>query len=139
MDQGLHTCLKTDCSSLNQHLFRRNLVPNPYCSWDEIENNKHFLLACPRYNQMRGKMILSIRQKRTWNLQQMFCSLALRLIWMGPILQYLRQCIRLPNSPNDSLTKFNEMMLTLLDRFFWILRIHDKQLFCLFIVCAIGV
>ena len=61
-EQILHTRLRTECNSLNQHLFRRNLVDNPYCKCGEVENNKYFLLACPRYNQMRGEMILEIRQ-----------------------------------------------------------------------------
>ena len=60
LDQILHTRLRTECSSLNQHLFRRNLVQNPYCLCGEIEDNKHFLLTCPRYNQMRAEMFLSI-------------------------------------------------------------------------------
>ena len=63
LDQILHTRFRTECSSLNQHLFRRNLVQNPYCLCGEIEDNKHFLLTCPRYNQMRAEMFLSIQQK----------------------------------------------------------------------------
>ena len=63
LDQILYTRLRTECSSLNQHLFRRNLVQNPYCLCGEIENNKHFLLTCPRHTQMRSEMVLSIQQK----------------------------------------------------------------------------
>ena len=63
LDQISHTRLRTECSSLNQHLFRRNLVQNPYCLCGEIEDNKHFLLTCPRHTQMRAEMVLSIQQK----------------------------------------------------------------------------
>ena len=63
LDQILHTRLRTECSSLNQHLFRRNLVQNPYCLCGKVEDNKHFLLTCPRYNQMRAEMFLSIQRK----------------------------------------------------------------------------
>ena len=65
LDQISHTRLRTECSSLNQHLFRRNLVQNPYCLCGEIEDNKHFLLTFPRHNQMRAEMALSIQQKKT--------------------------------------------------------------------------
>ena len=44
-------------------------------------------------------------------------------------LQYLKQCLSSSYSPNDSLTKFNEMMLILLDRFFLDIETHDKQIF----------
>ena len=63
LDQILHTRLRTECNSLNQHLFRRNLVQNPYCLCGEFEDNKHFLLTCPRYNQMRAEMFLSLQRK----------------------------------------------------------------------------
>ena len=63
LDQISHTRLRNECSSLNQHLFRRNLVQNPYCLCGEIEDNKHFLLTCPRHHQMRAEMVLSIQRK----------------------------------------------------------------------------
>ena len=63
LDQISHTRLRTECSSLNQHLFSCNLVQNPYCLCGEIEDNKHFLLTCPRHTQMRAEMVLSIQQK----------------------------------------------------------------------------
>ena len=53
-NQISHTRLRTECSSLNQHIFRRNLVHNTYCLCGEIEDNKHFLLLCHRHNQMRA-------------------------------------------------------------------------------------
>ena len=67
LDQISHTRLRTECSSLNQHYFRRNLVQNPYCLCGEIEDNKYFLLTWPRHNQIRAEMVLSIQQKQTWN------------------------------------------------------------------------
>ena len=58
--QVLHTRLRTECSSLNQHLHKRNLVGNPYfiCG----EGNTHYLLTCPRFTHMRNKMVTSISQ-----------------------------------------------------------------------------
>ena len=58
--QTLQTRLR---SSLNQHLFRRNLVPSPNCICGEIESNTHFLFHCSRYNVIRQEMLTSIQQR----------------------------------------------------------------------------
>ena len=47
LNHVLHIRLRTECSSLNQHLYKRNLVCTPYCICGEIENNTHYLLTCP--------------------------------------------------------------------------------------------
>ena len=60
--QVLHTRLRTECISLNQHLHKRNLVGNPYCICGEVESNTHYLLTCPRYTHMRDEMVTSISQ-----------------------------------------------------------------------------
>ena len=59
--QILHTRLRTECSSLNQHLFRRSLVPSPNCMCGDIESNEHFLMICPRYTQIRGDLLNALR------------------------------------------------------------------------------
>ena len=61
-NQVLHTRLQTECSSLNQHLHKRNLVGNPYCICGEVESNTHYLLTCPRYTRMCDEMVTSISQ-----------------------------------------------------------------------------
>ena len=40
------------------------------------------------------------------------------------------------NSQSNSLTKFNKMMLILLDSSFWILRLLTNKYFAVFILCA---
>ena len=60
--QVLHTRLRTERSSLNQHLHKRNLVGNPYCICGEVESNTHYLLTCPHYTHMRDEMVTSISQ-----------------------------------------------------------------------------
>lgn len=62
LSQILHTRLRTECSSLKQHLFHRNLVPNPNCICGEVESNNHFLLECPRYNLLREDLLSDVRQ-----------------------------------------------------------------------------
>ncbi|MCG8096842.1 MAG: hypothetical protein JAZ17_25000 [Candidatus Thiodiazotropha endolucinida] len=59
--QILHTRLRTECSALNQHLFRRNLIPSPNCTCGNVESNKHFLLECERFRLTRAEMLTKIR------------------------------------------------------------------------------
>ena len=51
--QILHTRLRTNCSSLNNDLFLKNISESPLCSCGSIENTQHFFLRCPRYNEHR--------------------------------------------------------------------------------------
>ena len=53
----LHTRLRTECSSLNFYLHRRNLEPSPTCVCGAIEYNKHYLLDCHRYVNARDEML----------------------------------------------------------------------------------
>ena len=49
-----HTRLRMNCSSLNDHLFRRNLIDSPLCPCKlSSETTEHFLLHCPIYQQLR--------------------------------------------------------------------------------------
>ena len=64
LDQILHTRLRTECSSLNQHLFKRNVVESPNCVCGETESNEHFLLECPRY-LIRKNLLNTIRNHTT--------------------------------------------------------------------------
>ena len=52
-----HTRLRTKCSSLNQHLFSKNITENPLCVCGAVETTEHFLLECPRFTQARTVMI----------------------------------------------------------------------------------
>ena len=58
--QILHSRLRMKCSSLNQHLFNKNLVQSPLCECGEIESNEHFLLKCPIYNDNRRRHLNQI-------------------------------------------------------------------------------
>ena len=67
--QILHTRLRTNCSALNEHLFRRNLVPSSNCSCGAPETNCHYLLNCPRYTVFRAEMLATLRQILQNNMQ----------------------------------------------------------------------
>ena len=58
----LHTRLRTNCSSLNKHLFDRNLVPSPLCQRGKIDDTNHLLLVCPLYAAIRLTLVRTIEQ-----------------------------------------------------------------------------
>ena len=53
--QILHTRLGLECSSLNHHLFRKNLIANPSCACGQVETSAHFFLKCPHYANLRQR------------------------------------------------------------------------------------
>ena len=54
--QILHCRLRMNCSSLNSHLFFKNLINSPNCSCGEIETTAHYLLHCPKYHTIRNDL-----------------------------------------------------------------------------------
>ena len=46
--QILHTRLRLECSSLNSHLCRKNLVPEPTCKCGALESSYHYLFVSPK-------------------------------------------------------------------------------------------
>ena len=58
--QVYHSRLRTNCSSLNQHLHKSKIVPSPLCLFGSVEDTKHFLLTCPFYHNLRQEMLLSV-------------------------------------------------------------------------------
>ena len=55
-----HARLRTKCSSLNYHLFSKNIVDDPLCLCGSIEDSKHFLLTCDRYRDLRQVLLDNI-------------------------------------------------------------------------------
>ena len=53
LGQVLHTRLRLGCSSLNAHLYSRNLVESTLCACGEIEITTHFIFKCPNYSVIR--------------------------------------------------------------------------------------
>ena len=58
--QVLHTRLRLNCSSLNSHLFFKNLTASPLCICGEIESTPHYLLSCPRYTILRRELLIEL-------------------------------------------------------------------------------
>ena len=55
--QILHARLRMECSSLNSHLFRKNIVPSPSCICGRFESTYHFLFECPKYSKTRNLLL----------------------------------------------------------------------------------
>ena len=55
-----HTRQCTNCSSLNSHIFSKNIIEDPSCLCGALENTHHYLLNCTLYADHRNKMINDI-------------------------------------------------------------------------------
>ena len=53
LGQILHSILRMQCSSLNQHLYRKNIVDSPNCICGLTESTTHYLFHCLRYTAQR--------------------------------------------------------------------------------------
>ena len=63
-----HTRMRLNCSTLNDFLFRCNLIDSPRCRCGAAtENTSHFLLNCPSYNEQRQQYL------QTLDLGNRFC------------------------------------------------------------------
>ena len=60
MGQILHARLRMNSSSLNEHLFNRNLVYSPNCQCGHVESTSHYLLFCNKYTNLRNEFIFTI-------------------------------------------------------------------------------
>lgn len=58
--QVLHARLRTNCCSLNDCLFCKNIVNNRFCTCGETEYADHFLFRYPQYEHYRAIMIEKI-------------------------------------------------------------------------------
>ena len=57
LGQILHSRLCMHCSSLNQHLYSKNIVDFPLCQCGAIETTEHYLLYCHLYKVHRQLFI----------------------------------------------------------------------------------
>ena len=57
LGQIYHARLRMRCSSLNAHLFSKNIVDSPLCACGSFEDTHHFLLSCNRYAVLRQELV----------------------------------------------------------------------------------
>ena len=55
--QLLHTRIRLECSSLNAHLYRKNIVPEPTCQCGGFKSSYHFFFVCPIFLDARSKCL----------------------------------------------------------------------------------
>ena len=60
---------RNNCSSLNQHLFLKNIIDSPLCCCGKIESNMHFFLECELYNRPRQILRTAISEIAAFNLR----------------------------------------------------------------------
>ena len=60
IEQILHIRLRTTCSSLNHHLFLKNIVDSPNCSCHQRVLDSYYLFHCHIFNDSRNWYIESI-------------------------------------------------------------------------------
>ena len=49
--------MRMECSSLNSHLYRKNIVSTPSCQYGCFERPYHFFFKCPRYAASRNRFL----------------------------------------------------------------------------------
>ena len=74
--QILHTCLRTNCSSLNLDLFIKNVSDSHMCTCGSVEDTQHYFFHCINFRQQRTKLINEIFQ---------YCTPSLNLILYGDL------------------------------------------------------
>ena len=69
MGQILYARLALDCSSLNAHLYRKNIIDSPSCSCGGFESAYHLFFTCPNYNCPRNaNLATDLHNYSTYNL-----------------------------------------------------------------------
>ena len=57
MGQILHTRIRLECSSLNAHLYRKSIVPEPTCQCGGFESSYHIFFVCPKFVGARSRYL----------------------------------------------------------------------------------
>ena len=74
LGQIYHARLRMRCSSLNAHLFSKNIVDSPLCACGSFEDTQHFLLSCTRY---------AVRRQELANKVTPICQLSINVLLYG--------------------------------------------------------
>ena len=65
--QILHSRLRMRCSALKQHLYLKNIEPDPFCACGSVESTEHYLLYCKYYNIPRRTLMDTLGPRITTN------------------------------------------------------------------------
>ena len=72
--QILHTRLQLNCSTLNSHLFSKNMVNSLLCTCGGIENAEHFSFKCNIYDSFRNILLNPLPLLPNLTLNILLCS-----------------------------------------------------------------
>lgn len=62
LGQVHHARLRTNCSSLNQHLFSKNIIDSHMCTCGSIEDTHHFFFLCDRFVNLRQELLNKVSE-----------------------------------------------------------------------------
>jgi hypothetical protein len=62
LTQILHARLRMRSSSLNWHLYIKNIIDSPNCFCGEIESTHHYLFKYPKYTHQRNSLFRKLLQ-----------------------------------------------------------------------------
>ena len=74
LGQIYHARLRTNCSTLNQHLFSENIIDRPSCACGAAEDTYHYLFVCNRFSNLRQEL---------FNTDSMICQPTLNVLLFG--------------------------------------------------------
>ena len=60
LGQIVHTRLRMNSSSLNEHMFIRNLVDSPNCACGQVDSTCHFFISCKQYTDLLNELVYTI-------------------------------------------------------------------------------
>jgi hypothetical protein len=65
LTQILHAHLRMRSSSLNEHLYIKNIINNPKCLCGEIESTYHYSFKCLKYTRQRNRVMFGFLAMET--------------------------------------------------------------------------
>ena len=74
LGQIYHARLRTNYSSLNQHLFSKNIIDSPTGTCGAVEDTHHYLFVCNRFSNLRQEL---------FNTVSLICQPALNVLLFG--------------------------------------------------------
>ena len=72
LGQIYHARLRINCSSLNLHLFSRNLTDSPLCAYGSFEDTYHYLTVCNSFSNLRRDLLNTVSMNFPRNKTEIF-------------------------------------------------------------------
>jgi hypothetical protein len=101
LTQILHARLRMRSSSLNEHLYKKNIIDNPNYFCGEIEPTHHYLFNVRNILVSEIVFFESHSSYWTFDLRNIYYYLAVQTLISIQILLFLRQCINIFRKVND--------------------------------------